>query len=554
MNTTTQRLFRGRFRLRSEPGTLIVAAIVAALLFLFILLPVFVVFLRSFGIGAGQITLQYYVKFFQNANYFKALTNSVLVAIVSTVIILFISIPYALYVTRTNSVISKWYRNISLLPLVAPPFIFSLALIILLGRRGIVTQLIDDWFGWNFSIYGFWGVVTAQVLGFFPIAYMMIESSLRSMNPNLEHASRDLGANQTRTLFKVTLPLAETSILKAGLLVFVMALADFSNPIIIGGGEPFLASDAYLLIIGRQDLEMAAVIGVFLIVPSFLVFLYQTYILKDHDVMSIDGSAGMGNAPLNHKWQAFVFTISTVMTLFIVIMFLMVVLGAFVQIIGVNHELTLKHFSHQSNWDFMYNSVFVSLSAAFLAAGLGIVQGYLTVRKTFPGRRMMEFVSLFGLAVPGTVIGIGYILVFNGPPFFLTGTMWLITLNMAFRKIGVGLEAGISKLHQLDRAIEEASFDLGAGTFRTFRKIVFPLLSPAFMAGFVYTFMTSMVSVSSVIFLISPGTNLAAVYILNLANHAEIGRASAMSFVLIMIVLGCVVVLQWFERRSHIKL
>src|SRR5690625_4410241 len=160
---------------------------------------------------------------------------------------------------------------------------------------------------------------------------------------------------------------------------------------------------------------------------------------------------------------------------------------------------------------------------------------------------MLEFLTLFGLAVPGTVMGIGYVLVFNGPPFFLTGTVLLLVLNMAFRKIGVGLEAGISKLHQIDYSLEEASADLGSGTFRTFRKIVLPLLRPAFMAGFVYTFMTAMVSVSSVIFLISPGTNLAAVYILNLANQAQIGRASAMSFILIVIVLICMAILRWLE-------
>lgn len=559
MSTTIVKTFPSRLRshwhnLRSEPGTTAVAAVVAALLILFILLPVLFVFLRSFGIGSGEVTLQHYAKFFQRPTYFKALTNSVLAGGISTGIIISISIPYALYVTRTNSLISKIYRSISLLPLVAPPFIFSLALIILLGRRGVVTQVLHEWFGVSFSIYGFWGVIISQVLGYFPIAYMMIESSLRSMNPNLEHASRDLGSGQTRTIFKVTLPLAGTGILRGALVVFVMALADFSNPLIIGGGEPFLASAAYLLVMGRQDLEMAAVLGVFLIVPSLIVFIFQTYFSKGSDVTSIDSSAGGENLPLNNKLQAIVFTISTLMTLFITVMFVMVVLGAFVSIIGVNNTLTLKHFSNQTNWDFMYNSVLVSFFAALLAAGLGIVQGYLNVRKNIPGNKFMEFIALFGLAVPGTVVGIGYVLVFNGPPFFLTGTVLLLVLNMTFRKIGVGLEAGISKLHQIDYSLEEASADLGSSTFRTFRKIVLPLLRPAFMAGFVYTFMTAMVSVSSVIFLISPKNNLASVYILNLANQAQIGRASAMSFILIVIVLLCMAILRRLESRSNIKL
>ncbi|SDJ06985.1 ABC transporter permease [Natribacillus halophilus] len=538
-------------RFWSEPGFAVAAIIVAALLIFFILLPLSAVLLRSFGVGGDGFTLEYYEQFFQHSSYFQALLNSVGVGVVTTTIVIFISVPFALYVTRTTNTLSKVYRGLSLLPLVAPPFIFSLSLIILFGRRGLVTNYLNDMLGVEFSIYGFWGVVVAQVLGFFPVAYMMIESTLRSMNPSLENASRDLGASQTRTLFKVSLPLASTSILKASLIVFVMALADFSNPLIIGGETSFLASDAYLLVTGQQNMEMAAVLGVFLIVPSLIVFLFQTYFIKDTDTTSISGSAGTQNATLNKGLQGITFGISTLMTFFIVVMFIMVVLGAFVQIIGVDNTFTLDHFSDQSGWSFIYTSVIVSFFAALLAAGLGLLQGYLTVRKNIPAKKFLEFVALFGLAVPGTVMGIGYVLIFNGPPFFLTGTVLLLVLNMAFRKIGVGLESGISKLQQIDTSMEEASADLGAKPTRTIRKIVMPLLSPAFMSGFVYTFMTAMVSVSSVIFLISPGTNLASVYILNLANQAALGRASAMSVIMIAIVLVCMAILKWLERRSN---
>ncbi|WP_246516718.1 hypothetical protein [Salicibibacter cibarius] len=142
---------------------------------------------------------------------------------------------------------------------------------------------------------------------------------------------------------------------------------------------------------------------------------------------------------MNKGLQGITFGVNTLMTLFIVIMFIMVVLGAFVQIIGVNNTLTFDHFSDPSGWNFIYTSVIVSLFAALLAAGLGLLQGYLTVRKNIPAKKFLEFVALFGLAVPGTVMGIGYVLIFNGPPFFLTGTVLLLVLNMAFRKIGVGL-------------------------------------------------------------------------------------------------------------------
>src|SRR5699024_5898956 len=146
---------------------------------------------------------------------------------------------------------------------------------------------------------------------------------------------------------------------------------------------------------------------------------------------------------------------------------------------------------------------------------LGLLQAYLSVRKNIPGKKLMEFVALFGVAVPGTVIGIGYVLIFNGPPLFLTGTVILLVINMTYRKIGVSLESGISKLHQIDHSLERASAVLRAGPIRPFRVVVLPLLRPAVVAGSVYAFMTSMVSVSAVIFVLQPGTKSAATYILN---------------------------------------
>lgn len=537
----------------SEPGFAILSIILVLSILLFIVIPVFAVLLRSFGIGSGQFTFEYYLKFLSSTHFLKALLNSITSAIIITLIITVLSVIVSLYVTRSKSFLAKAYRGISLLPLVAPPFIFSLALIALLGRNGIVSNVLKDWIGIEFSIYGFWGVVVAQILAYFPVGYMLVESTFRNMSPSVERASSDLGASQFKTFIKVTFPLASSGIVKAALLVFVMSLADFSNPLVIGGNTSFLASEAYLQVIGQQNMEIAAVLGVFLIIPSFIVFIFQTYFLKETNLETISGESGETAIPLSKPIKAIVVTITTLFLLFIVLMFFMVILGAFVKILGVNNTFTLEHFTDQTGWDTLYLSVIVSLLAAILASIIGMLQGYIFARKTMPGKKAFEFLTLFGLAIPGTVMGIGYVLVFNGPPFFLTGTILLLVLNMTFRKIGVGLEASISKMHQIDQSMEEASQDLGGGPYKTFLKIVAPLLSPPFIAGFVYTFMTAMVSISSVIFLISPGTNLASIYILNLAEHAKIGMASAISFVLILIVIGCMGILKFIEKRTGIK-
>lgn len=540
-------------RFWSEPGFAIATIILAAAILLFIVAPVFAVLLRSFGVGTETLTFDYYTTFFQRAYYWKALGNSILSAGITTIIVLFLSINIALYATRMKGFFAKSYRGIALLPLVAPPFIFSLSLIILLGRNGVVTEYITNIFGGEFSIYGFWGVVLAQIIGYFPIGYMLVESTFQSMNADLEYAAQDLGANQWKTITGITLPLAKSGIIKAGLLVFVMALADFSNPLIIGGGESFLASEAYLLIVGQQNMEMAAVLGVFLIIPSLLVFIFQTYFLKDTNTGAISGDSSSFKIPLTKSVKFVVQTISILFSAFILLMFIMVVLGAFVKIIGINNTFTLEHFNNKTGWDSLYTSIIVSLISAVLAAALGILQGFLFARKPIPGKKLLEFLTLFGLAVPGTVMGIGYVLVFNGPPFFLTGTVLILVLNMTFRKIGVGLEAAISKMHQIDTSMEEASHDLGAGPYKTFWKVVVPLMGPPFIAGFIYTFMTAMVSISSVVFLISPDTNLVAIYILNLAEQAKVGLASAMSFIMIVIVLACLGLLKFVEKKTGIR-
>lgn len=535
---------------RADPVFGAASAVLVVLVVVFILTPVLAILAASFR-GEGGLTLAHYREFLGTELYRVSSRNSLLVGVLSTGLTVAFAVPLALYVTRTRGLLATAFRVIALLPLVAPPFIFALSLITIGGRRGLLSALLGP-LGIEFSIYGLHGIVIAQVLGLLPVAYMLVESVLRSIDPSLEHAARDLGASQLHTLRTVTLPLARSGIAKALLIVFVLVLADFSNPIIIGGGTPTLASNAYLLIVGRQDLPMAAVVGVVLIVPSVVVFLLQRRVLSGSGGEA--SLAGGEPVPLNRGIRSACLAVSLLVVGVIVAMFAFVVAGAFVRVLGVDNAFTLEHFALDRGLRYIRNSFQIALLAAALAAVLGLVQGFVLARKDVPAKGLQEFSSLFGLAVPGTIMGIGYVLVFNGAPFRLTGTLAVLVLNMAFRNVGVAMTASIGRLHQIDTAYEEASADLGAGPVRTFWSVVVPLLLPAFMAGFVYTFMTSMVTVSSVVFLVSPGTNLAAVYILNLANTAAIGEASAMSFLLICSVLACLGALRWLERRSNLGL
>lgn len=477
-----------------------------------------------------------YREFFSKPLYWHSLRNSIVLAVVSTTLIVLIAFCFAYIGLRGPPRARPLVRMIGLIPLVAPPFIFSLSLILLGGRSGVITRL----FQLDINLYGWPGVIIAQVITFLPLGYLMIENVLRSLGTNLEDAAADMRASDYQILFRITVPLSYPGILKAALLVFLMCIADFGNPMLISGNVHFLATDAYLYWIGENNLEMAAVFCVFLIIPSMLMFVIHEFILKGKSFTTIGGKPQqVEERTISRKIFYPMLVIVGPVSLLIVSCFGMIFLGAFTKILMIDNSFTLEHFNSPNGIRSLVTSVKFALSAACVAPLIGVTLSYIFVRKRIPFKRVLEFISLLGFAVPGTVMGVGYILAFNAPPLKLTGTFAIMIINEAFRNLSVSLEAGSSKLHQIDASIEEAAVDMGAGATTTFFRIVLPLISSALLAGFIYTFMVGMIAVSAVIFLISPGNNLAALYILAVAEQGMLGMACAISIMLIGVVLLC---------------
>jgi len=506
----------------------------------------------KYQLGRERIySTESYKDFFTNSFYWHSLRNSIVLAVVSTTIITVIAFFFAYVGLRGPRGTRGLLRTIGLLPLVAPPFIFSLSLILLGGRSGVITKL----FNLNFDIYGWPGVIIAQVITFLPLGYLMIENVLRSLGTNMEDAAADMGATDYDILFKITIPLSLPGILKATLLVFLLSIADFGNPMLISGNVHFLATDAYLYWVGENNLEMAAVFCVFLIIPSMLMFIIHEFILKGKSYTTIGGKPQHGeeryiSGRILYPMLAVVIPISVV----IITCFGMIFLGAFTKILMINNTFTLEHFNSPNGIRALTTSLKFALSAACIAPLIGVTLSYIFIRKQIPFKRILEFLSLLGFAVPGTVMGVGYILAFNTPPLKLTGTFLIMIINEAFRNLSVSLEAGSSKLHQIDVAIEEAAFDMGAGAMKTFFKVVLPLISSALLAGFIYTFMVGMIAVSAVIFLISPGNDLAALYILAVAEQGMLGMACAISIMLITVVLLCLGALKLVTRYTQTEI
>lgn len=540
---------RARVRVGALPTAL--TLLLVAWLLTFIAVPVVMVLARSVAAKDGGITLAHFAAFFGKAYFLRSLTNTLILGASVTALVMGLGFALAYLVTRGPRVLRWPLRVLTVAPLVAPPYLFGLALIILGGRRGFIAQLLNT----QIPLYGWPGVIVSQVLSFLPLAFLMIENVLESLDPNLEDSACDLGAGEMDLLRTIIVPLAAPGLLKAALLTFGLAIADFGNPALLGGGLSFLAPDAFLMITGEWNTEMASVISVVLLVPSLAIFLAQHYWLKGKTYTTVSGSPAASEDRRIGPWLLIVLVVPCLAYVAAVVAsYGVIILGAFTKLVGIDNTPTLEHLVRDVGLDAIWTSVKVSLAAGGVAALLGTGLAYLCMRTEIRLRGFLEFITLIGFALPGTVMGIGYLLAFNRPPLLLTGTVGILVLNMIARFLAVGLEAGVSKLHQIDVSLEEASADLGAGVLTTLRRIVLPLMSSAFAAGFLFTFMQSMISLSAAIFLVAPGRLLASVYIFNRAREGDMGIACAMSVILIASVAVCLWGLSLLARRTGLRI
>lgn len=536
--------------MRGDLVFILLTVVTTSILLLFVLYPVLSVLINSFK-ARQELSLVNYRSFFQFSYYYRSMINSLALGTVTTVSVLIIAFSISYVINKTSIPGRGILKPLALLPLISPPFIFALALIIIAGRRGLIYHL----FKVSPRVYGWPGLIISQILTFLPLGFLMVNNVLQSMDTSLEDASSDLGAGQAKTLFKIIVPLSLPGLLKAALLVFIMSLADFGNPMLIGGGLPIMATDAYNLWIGEHNVEMASVFCVLLIIPSVMLYVVQNYFIRGGSFITVSGRT-MGTEsrkPAPYISGPF-FALSLAAGLTIFSSFFVIFLTSITRLFMINNTFTLEHFASYAGWKALRTSLTVSSIAAVITSFLSVIYAYILVRKKPKASGLLEFLGLLGFAVPGTVMGIGYILVFNSSPLVLTGTLFIIILNISFREFPVGLEAGISKLHQIDESMEEVSRDLGAGSFKTFTSIALPLMSSAFAASFLYTFMVGMITISAVIFLIAPGTNLASILILRLAETGSVGKAAAMSVVLTIIVLFCLLLLRVLSRESKVEI
>jgi len=473
-----------------------------------------------------------------------------------------LGLALALLVTRSSFPFRRLTRLLVVLPVITPPFVIGLGIILICGRSGVINTLLEAWLGlpptrW---IYGFSGVLLAQLFAFTPVAFLVLIGVVEGVSPTLEEAGATLGARAGQVFRTVSLPLMLPGLANAFLVGFIESIADFGNPLVLGGSFTVLATDVYFALVGAQyDQGRAAALAIILLGLALAAFALQQRVLRGRAYTAVTGKGDAGvPAALPRGLGGAIMMAAVPWLAFTVVIYGMALIGGFVAVWGRDYTLTLRHFVKAFGmewgaggilwtggaWTSLWNTLRLAAVAAPLSAVVGLLTAWLLGRTQFAGRRAFELGTLLSFAVPGTVIGIAYVMAFNVPPLELTGTGLIIVVCLVFRNMPVGVRGGLASLAQIDRSLDEASSTLGAAGATTVRRVLLPLVKPAVVAALVYGFVRSVTTVSAVIFLVSGDTDMATTYIIGRVVNGDYGVAIAYSAVLIALMLAAIVALQ----------
>jgi len=511
--------------------------ILAAISLIFIVYPLAEAFRLSF-LHDDRFSLALWADALSGA-HLQALWGSVRLGIWTATTSTLVGFLFAFVIHRTSAGGKKFLSAIAQLPVISPPFSLTLSIILLAGNNGLITKQL---FGLqNFSIYGLGGLVLVQTIGMFPIAYLTLAGVLQGLDATLEEAALDLNANRAAVFRTVTLPLAIPGILSAWLLVFTNSLADFANPLLLAGNYRVLSVEAYIQVTGRNDLGGGAALSLLLLLPTLTAFFIQRNWVSKRSFITVTGKPNLKLVEIASPPVKAALTVGVwLIVAFVLSLYGTIVAGCFVKNWGIDYSFTLANIGEalSRGKDAIRSTFTLAVLATPVAGLLAMAAAVIFVRKNFAGRRALEAIMMTPFAVPGTLLGIAYILAFNKAPILLVGTGAIIVINYVIRELPVGIESGVASLRQIDPSIEEAARDLGADEGMVFRSIVLPLIRPAFISSMSYTFVRSMTAVSAVIFLISARWYHMTVLIYNFSENLRFGLASVLATTLIIIVMS----------------
>ena len=556
----TQGAALDRKKLMGDPILVTTIVVLITFLTLFILYPLAILLVDSF-VGDGGFGFSVFKRIFNMPTFTHAITNTLkvgfLVGILSTLIGLLFA--YVEVYVRMGKFTGGLFKVVSMLPVVSPPFVLSLSMIMLFGKAGIITRFLLKIY--DNSVYGFWGIAIVQTLTFFPVCYMMLKGLLKNIDPSLEEAARDMGASRWKVFTSVTFPLLLPGLGNAFLVTFIESIADFANPMIIGGSYDTLATTIYLQITGAYDKAGAAAMAVVLLCITLAMFAVQKYYLERKTAATLTGKASRGRMLITDRSVKVPLTVlCSLVAIFVIMMYLCVPIGAFFPTWGYKFfPLTGKWFklvfTRYHGFQAFRDSFLLSLISAPITALLSMIISYLVVKRKFKSKGFIEAVSMLAMAVPGTVLGVGYIRGFSGGLFHsgflqgLYGTGLILIIVFVVRSLPTGTRSGISALRQIDKSIEESAYDMGADSFRVFMTVTLTLIKDSFLSGLVTSFVRSITAISAIILLVTPQFLLITVQINEFAEKGSYSLACAFATILIVITYGSVLLMNLVTKH-----
>lgn len=505
-------------------------------------------------------------KVFSSNIWHEAMKNTLFECVCSSLLSVFIGYVFAFAVVKANLPFKKFFAFMPVIHLMTPPFVGGLSFILLLGRRGFITYKL---LGLNISLYGFWGLLIAQTLCFFPMAYLICLQSLLGINPNLEKAAKSMGAGYGRIFFTITLPLSFSGILGALLFVAVNVLSDFGNPLIVAGRFRVLAVEIYTQLTGWLNVGTSAVLGIVLVIPSVLLFLIQNRMMK----RSMKKSAAFGGKDggflpklfqritANQKDSEKSVSLFANILLFIFVLFISacviaqfssIVAGSFQKLWGINTEFTLEHIKSLERYILgLKNSIGFALIAAVMSTIVALFSSYMVHRTNVPLRKTIDSIAQLPSAIPGSLLGLSLSIAATKLHFRVSSVLIVMAMTVSFMPFSYRVIS--QSLIGVKTTLDDAARSLGANPVKTLFSVLLPSIEKGVYCGFMYDFIRGAGTLSSVIFLVSFKTPLASINIVNLAEQGDWGKSAALAMVLTLLtflILG--VSYGIVEIRKHI--
>ena len=543
-----------------------------------IVFPLGLLLTKSFENNSGEfIGLSNFKEYFSNKNLLISLKNTFTISIASSVISLVLAFVYAYGVQRTTIRFKNIFKYIALMPLFAPTMMHGISLVYLFGRKGALTTGFFDklpQLAFDINLYGATGIIIAEVLYIFPQIFLVLNIALSTTDYRLYEAADMLGTSNFRKFFTITLPNMKYGMISSFIIAFILSFTDFGAPKVVGGNFSVLATDVYIKVVGQNNMSMGAVVSIILLIPSVAAFFIDQKIQKKQGVV-LNAKSIPYTAKENKARDIFFYIYTILICLFIISIFVTIFVSAFSKLWPYDLSFSLNNFKfYDYNGGieiFFKNSFILAVLSGIFGTFMTFMSAYLIEKKEKKTikDKVIYFLSLVPLALPGMVIGISYIFFFNKSyftiPFLnisimnpfnsLYKTIWIMVLANVIHFYSISFLTANTALKKLDKEFERVSLSMGIPWYKTFSNVTFPMCLESILEIFFYYFVNSMVTISALVFLYTSSLNLLSIAVINLDDTGEIAKASAMSIVILLtnIIIKIIyqIILKFLQKRKN---